>query len=88
MKFWIGGAAKTASTSIIWAQLYIDGKSYGVHAFVVPIRDPITYKPRNGVLLGDCGHKSGMNGVDNGFMMFDKVRIPKGNLLDRISGVD
>jgi acyl-CoA oxidase len=23
MKFWIGGAAKTASMSVIWAQLYI-----------------------------------------------------------------
>ena len=39
MKFWIGGAAKTASTSVIWAQLYIDGKCHGVHAFIVPIRD-------------------------------------------------
>ena len=88
MKFWIGAAANVANMAVIWAQLYIEGKCYGVHAFIVPIRDQVTYKPLPGVLLGDCGHKSGMNGVDNGFMIFDKVRIPKDNLLDRISGVD
>jgi acyl-CoA oxidase len=88
MKFWIGGAGKTASMTVVWAQLIIDGKTHGVHAFVVPIRDQKTYKPLPGVLIGDCGHKSGLNGIDNGFLMFDQVRIPKDNLLDRISGVD
>jgi acyl-CoA oxidase len=39
-------------------------------------------------MIGDCGPKAGLNGVDNGFMLFDKVRIPKDNLLDRISGID
>jgi acyl-CoA oxidase len=34
MKFWIGGAAKTSTICVIWAQLIIDGKGYGVHAFV------------------------------------------------------
>lgn len=88
MKFWIGGAAKTTTMSVIWAQLYIEEKCYGVHAFIVPIRDPQTYKLLPGVLIGDCGPKAGLNGVDNGFMLFDNVRIPKDNLLDRISGID
>ncbi len=34
MKFWIGGAAKSATICAIWAQLIIDEKCYGVHAFV------------------------------------------------------
>lgn len=59
-----------------------------MHAFIVPIRDPQTYKLLPGVLIGDCGPKAGLNGVDNGFMLFDKVTIPKDNLLDRISGID
>lgn len=88
MKFWIGGAAETANMSVVWAQLYINGKSHGVHAYVVPIRDPLTHKLLPGVLVGDCGPKSGLNGIDNGFLLFDKVRIPVGNQLDRISGVD
>lgn len=88
MKFWIGGAAETANNSVVWAQLYINGKNHGVHAYVVPIRDPLTHKLLPGVLVGDCGPKSGLNGIDNGFLLFDKVRIPAANQLDRISGVD
>ena len=41
-----------------------------------------------GVLIGDCGTKNGLNGIDNGFILFDRVRIPKQNQLDRISGND
>jgi acyl-CoA oxidase len=38
-------------------------------------------------LIGDCGPKNGNNQIDNGFMLFDHVRIPFENQLDRISGV-
>lgn len=88
MKFWIGAAAEIANMSVIWAQLYIDGKCYGVHAYIVPIRDKKTHKLLPGVLIGDCGPKNGVNQIDNGFMLFDNVRIPWENQLDRISGVD
>lgn len=88
MKFWIGGAAKVATMSVVWAQLYIKGKCYGVHAYLVPLRDPATQDLLPGVLIGDCGPKNGLNGVDNGFILFDKVRIPKDNQLNLISGID
>lgn len=39
MKFWIGAAAQLATKSVIWAQLIVDGQSYGPHPFIVPIRD-------------------------------------------------
>ena len=87
MKFWIGGASKTSNTAAIFAQLYIDGKCYGPHAFVVQIRDRETHRPLNGVELGDCGAKLGIDGVDNGFIIFNNIRIPKRNLLNRFSDV-
>ena len=74
--------------SVIWAQLYIGDVCYGVHAFVVPIRDKKTHKVLPGVIIGDCGPKNGCDIIDNGFILLDKVRIPAKNLLNRISGVD
>ena len=88
MKFWIGAAAEVANIGVIWAQLYIDGQCYGVHAYVVPLRDKKSHKLLPGVLIGDCGPKNGCNSIDNGFMLFDNVRIPFENQLDRISGVN
>ncbi len=87
MKFWIGGASKTSNTSAIFAQLYLDGKCYGPHAFILPIRDKSTHLPLSGIILGDCGKKEGLDGIDNGFMIFDNVRIPKANLLNRFSNI-
>ena len=58
----------------------------GVHAFLVRIRDD-----RGAVLPGvhieDCGAKEGLNGVDNGRIRFDDVRIPRDALLDRFAQV-
>jgi acyl-CoA oxidase len=88
MKFWIGAAANLATMTVCWAQLYIDGVCYGVHVFVVPLRDPSTHDLLPGVLIGDCGPKNGLNEIDNGFILFNKVRVPVTNLLNRLSGVD
>ena len=87
MKFWIGGAAYTATTAAIFAQLYIDGESKGPHAFLVKIRDMVTKKPEPGVVLGDCGKKIGLDGIDNGFIILQNVRIPRENLLNKFSDV-
>ena len=32
--------------------------------------------------------KMGMNGVDNGALFFDKVRVPRENLMNRFSDID
>jgi acyl-CoA oxidase len=69
------------------AQLIIDGKSNGPHAFVVPIRDLKTHKPLPGVTVGDVGPKFGLNTLDNGFVLFDKVRIPHDHMLAKYSHV-
>ena len=64
------------------------GKCHGPHAFLVPIRDKTNHMPLPGVTLGDCGKKMGLNGIDNGFIIFDNFRIPRENLLNRFSNVN
>jgi acyl-CoA oxidase len=74
--------------SLIWAQLIINGKRYGIHPFVVPIRDKKTLKVYDGVKIGDCGGKIGLHLIDNGYIGFNNYKIPVDNILDRVSGVD
>jgi len=85
-KDYIGNAALHATHSVVFAQLVIGGESQGVHAFVAPIRDE-NGDPAPGVRIEDCGRKIGLNGVDNGRIWFDGVRVPRTNLLDRYAVV-
>lgn len=41
-----------------------------------------------GVQVGDVGPKLGYNTKDNGWMIFDHVRIPRDNMLQRLAGID
>ncbi|XP_073094089.1 peroxisomal acyl-coenzyme A oxidase 3 isoform X2 [Manis javanica] len=87
-KFWIGNLGKTATHAVVFAQLCMPGgQCHGLHAFVVQIRDPKTLLPMPGVMVGDLGKKLGQNGLDNGFAMFHKVRIPRQDLLNRTGDV-
>ncbi|ELR45271.1 Peroxisomal acyl-coenzyme A oxidase 3, partial [Bos mutus] len=77
-KFWVGNMGKTATHAVVFAQLYTPGgQCHGLHPFLVQIRDPKTLLPMPGVMVGDIGKKLGQNGLDNGFAMFHKVRIPR-----------
>lgn len=40
-----------------------------------------------GVTVGDMGVKIGLNGIDNGFVIFDKYSIPRNCLLNRAADV-
>jgi acyl-CoA oxidase len=85
-KDYIGNAAAHARVAVVFAQLEIGGASQGVHAFVAPIRDREgTVRP--GIRIEDDGRKIGLNGVDNGRIWFDDVRIPRENLLNRYADV-
>lgn len=64
----------------VFAQLIIKGKNYGVHAFVVPVRDK-NHKPFAGVEVGDIGPKVGYNTKDNGYLILTNYRIPRTNML-------
>ncbi|MFF0490369.1 acyl-CoA dehydrogenase [Nocardia sp. NPDC004068] len=86
-KDYIGGAAEHARMAAVFAQLITGGQSQGVHCFLVPIRDEAG-NDLPGVTTSDCGLKGGLPGVDNGRIMFDHVRIPRENLLNRYADVE
>lgn len=65
----------------LFAQLIIDNKNHGLHAFLVPVRDPVTFKPLPGVEVGDIGPKQGFTTKDNGYVIFKNTRIPRTNML-------
>ena len=85
-KDYIGGAARDARLAVVFAQLETAGARHGVHAFVVSLRDA-GGNALPGVHLEDCGEKLGLNGVDNGRIGFDRVRVPREALLDRFATV-
>ncbi|KAI3985167.1 hypothetical protein MKX01_018794 [Papaver californicum] len=85
-KYWIGGLANHATHTAAFSQLYIDGVNQGVHAFIVQVRDADGNVCPN-IQVADCGHKIGLNGVDNGRIWFDNVRIPRENLLNSVADV-
>ena len=87
-KEYIGNAARDGHVAVVFAQLITRGEEQGVHAFVVPIRDRKDGSTMPGVRIEDCGLKAGLNGVDNGRLWFDSVRIPRDNLLNRYGSVD
>jgi acyl-CoA oxidase len=81
-KDYIGNAARDGRMAVVFAQLHSGGSSHGVHAILVPIRDD-DGNPCPGVSIEDCGPKAGLNGVDNGRLAFNHVRVPRNALLDR-----
>jgi acyl-CoA oxidase len=89
-KDYIGGAAETAQVAACFAQLitHENGEpvSHGVHCFVVPIRDE-EGNDLPGITTSDCQYKGGLPGVDNGRIMFDNVRVPRENLLNKYGDV-
>lgn len=86
-KDWIGNAAVHGQLATVFARLLVGGKDHGVHAVLVPIRDE-GGAVRTGVRVEDRGLKVGLNGVDNGRIWFDQVRVPRSNLLDRFATID
>ena len=84
-KYWANSAVH-AKHCVVFAQLLLDGENHGVHALLVPIRDG-NLQPMPGVRVMDIGYKMGLNGVDNGRLFFDNVRVPRENLLNFYSDV-
>ena len=86
-KDYIGNAARDGRMAVVFAQLETRGEGHGVHAFLVPLRDD-QGQPLPGVSIEDCGRKAGLNGVDNGRITFDHVRVPREALLNRYGDVE
>ncbi|MBG6061936.1 acyl-CoA oxidase [Flavobacterium sp. CG_9.1] len=86
-KEYIGNAAVHGQMATVFAKLIIGEIDYGVNAFIVPLRDTNS-TILEGITIGDCGLKMGLNGVDNGTIRFDNVVIPKENMLDRFASIN
>ncbi|KAI3716853.1 hypothetical protein L1987_68048 [Smallanthus sonchifolius] len=89
-KWWPGGMAKVATHAIVYARLIIDGHFHGVHGFMVQLRSLEDHSPLPGLTLGDIGMKFGhgtYNTMDNGVLRFDRLRIPRNQMLMRVSQV-
>lgn len=85
-KSFIGNAAVDARLATVFAQLEVNGEHHGVHAFLVPLRDA-NGRVLPGITIEDNGYKMGLNGVDNGRIWFNQVRIPRTALLNRFAEV-
>ncbi|SFR51098.1 Acyl-coenzyme A oxidase [Microbacterium azadirachtae] len=85
-KEYLGNAALHGVAATVFAQLITNGVNHGVHCFYVPLRgeDGIDLP---GVGREDDGLKGGLNGIDNGRLSFDHVRVPRTNLLNRYGDV-
>ncbi|WP_207453126.1 acyl-CoA dehydrogenase family protein [Herbiconiux sp. SYSU D00978] len=85
-KDYLGNAALHGKAATVFAQLITGGVNHGVHCFYVPLRDDEGhFLP--GIGGEDDGLKGGLNGIDNGRLHFDHVRIPRTNLLNRYGDV-
>jgi acyl-CoA oxidase len=103
IKWWIGGAAckyymkmifililiflDTSVVCVCFARLIIEGKDYGIHIFYVPLRNLEDHSLLPGITIGDCGAKMGRNGIDNGWIQFTNIRIPRYYMLMKYSKV-
>jgi acyl-CoA oxidase len=87
-KWWIGGAAHSATHCVVYARLIVKGKDHGVKQFITQLRDIHTYDLLPGIAIGDIGKKMGRDGIDNGWIQFTEVRIPRENMLSKYTKVD
>jgi acyl-CoA oxidase len=86
-KEFLGNAALHGIAATVFAQLITNGVNHGVHCFYVPLRGE-DGKDLPGITREDDGLKGGLNGIDNGRLAFDHVRIPRTNLLNKYGDVD
>lgn len=89
-KWWPGGLGKVSTHALVFARLITDGQDYGVHGFIVQLRSLDDHSPLPGITVGDIGTKFGngaYNTMDNGVLKFDHVRIPRDQMLMRLSQV-
>ncbi|XP_010538409.1 PREDICTED: peroxisomal acyl-coenzyme A oxidase 1-like [Tarenaya hassleriana] len=89
-KWWPGGLGKVSTHAVVYARLITDGEDYGIHGFIVQLRSLDDHSPLPGITVGDIGTKFGngaYNSMDNGFLMFDHVRVPRDQMLMRLSKV-
>lgn len=84
-KNWISQGLSADKCAVI-ANLRVDGKSLGPHGFVMDFRR--NGKLVEGVEIGDMGLKTTANDLDNAWIRFNKVLLPKEALLNRYCKIE
>ena len=87
IKWWPGSMGVNATHAIVAARLVTKGEDKGIHNFIVQLRSLQDHTALDGITIGDIGPKFGYAEMDNGFLKFNHVRIPRENLLMRFSQV-
>ncbi|MBQ4913995.1 acyl-CoA dehydrogenase family protein [Maribacter sp. MMG018] len=80
------GNALHSKIATVFAQLIVNGKNEGVHAILVPLRNE-DHEVLEGIKIEDNGYKLGLNGVDNGKIWFNQVKVPRTNLLNKYGSI-
>ena len=87
-KFWPGGLGLVGTHSIVFARLILEDNDYGIQPFMVQVRSLEDHKAMPGIEVGDIGSKLGYNTIDNAYLSFNNVRIPRTDLLSRFVYVE
>ena len=69
--------------AVVFANLILEGKPCGVHGFFLQLRDH-NGKVMPGIEVGEIGPKFPHNHVNIGYARFDKVRVPRFNMFQKI----
>ena len=77
-----------AEKAVCVANLTVGHRRCGPHAFLVDLRDPRDGRLAAGITVGDMGRKTTGNDLDNAWIEFRDVRVPKSALLNRYGDVD
>lgn len=81
-KNWISQGL-TAEFAVVVADLLVDSKSKGPHAFLVRLRESKNGRPLRGITLTDMGQKTTGNDLDNASIAFVDVKLDRKCLLDK-----
>jgi acyl-CoA oxidase len=85
-KNWIS-QGYTAEMGVVVADLIVEGKSHGPHAFLMHLRDD-KGDLLPGIRIQDMGTKTVANDLDNARVWFDKVSLPKSSMLSKFAEID
>jgi len=87
-KYWPGDMGLFCTHAVVFARLISNGQDHGVQPFIVQIRDPQSFDPVRGCEMGDIGPKFGYQSKNNGYLIFNNLRVSKEALLSRFVEID
>lgn len=75
-----------ADRTVVVADLRMGSKSFGPHAFLIDLR--VNGDLVKGITVGDMGRKTVGNDLDNAWIAFDSLEIPRSALLNRFADIE